>query len=71
MNGAGIVDGASTLVVLGNTECGHCAALRNIAGVKVMGVTGVNVRDILQHKYVVLTESSAKELIGRMAKKSN
>ncbi len=40
---------------------------RNIPGVKVMRVEGLNVYDILKHKDLVLLEASIKNIEGRLA----
>ena len=40
---------------------------RNIPGVKVLRVEGLNVYDILKHKNLVLLESSIKNIEGRLA----
>jgi large subunit ribosomal protein L4 len=39
---------------------------RNVPGVKVLKVEGMNVYDILRHKNVVLLESSLKSIEGRL-----
>ncbi len=40
---------------------------RNIPGVKVLRVEGLNVYDILKHKNLVLLEASIKDIEGRLA----
>jgi large subunit ribosomal protein L4 len=40
---------------------------RNIPGVKVLRVDGLNVYDILNHQHLVLLEPSIKEIEGRLA----
>jgi large subunit ribosomal protein L4 len=40
---------------------------RNIPGVKVLRVEGLNVYDILKHKNLVLLEASIKNIEGRLA----
>ena len=39
---------------------------RNVPGVKVLRVEGMNVYDILKYKNVVLLESSIKSIEGRL-----
>jgi large subunit ribosomal protein L4 len=40
---------------------------RNIPGVKVLRVEGLNVYDILKHKNLVLLEAAIKTIEGRLA----
>jgi len=39
---------------------------RNVPGIKVLRIQGLNVYDILKYKYLVLLESSIKEIEGRL-----
>jgi large subunit ribosomal protein L4 len=39
---------------------------RNVPGIKVLKVEGMNVYDILKYKNVVLLESSLKSIEGRL-----
>ena len=39
---------------------------RNVPGVKVLRIDGLNVYDILKYENLVLTESSVKEIEGRL-----
>ena len=64
-----VMDALSTqnaLIVTEKTNEHLVLSARNVPGIKVLKVEGMNVYDILKHKNVVLLESSLKSIEGRL-----
>ncbi|MEO5346254.1 MAG: 50S ribosomal protein L4 [Magnetococcus sp. YQC-9] len=57
----------STLIVLPGTEANVELSVRNLPGVDVIYVEGVNVYDILSHEKLVMTEAALLKLEERLA----
>jgi large subunit ribosomal protein L4 len=55
------------LIITGGQNGNLELSSRNIPGVKVLQVEGLNVYDILNHKNLILLEPSIKEIEGRLA----
>jgi len=55
------------LIITGGQEDNLELSSRNIPGVKVLKVEGLNVYDILNHANLILLEPSIKEIEGRLA----
>jgi large subunit ribosomal protein L4 len=55
------------LIITGGPNENLELSSRNIPGVKVLQVEGLNVYDILNHKNLILLEPSIKEIEGRLA----
>jgi len=56
----------NALIVTEKTNEHLVLSSRNVPGIKVLKVEGMNVYDILKHKNVVLLESSLKSIEGRL-----
>lgn len=56
-----------TLILIDEENDNLVLSARNIPGVKVMKVDGLNVYDILHYDHLVLLESSARSIEGRLA----
>ena len=54
------------LIVIGGENVNLERSARNVPGVKVLRVEGLNVYDILKYKNLVLLESSIKGIEGRL-----
>ncbi|MEO5377147.1 MAG: 50S ribosomal protein L4 [Magnetococcus sp. DMHC-6] len=65
LEGIGVVDKA--LIVLSGEDKNVTMSARNIPGITVMQVAGVNVYDILKHGKLVLTSDSLRSLEERLA----
>jgi large subunit ribosomal protein L4 len=64
-----IMDALSTqnaLIITEKTNEHLVLSARNVPGIKVLKVEGMNVYDILKYKNVVLLESSLKSIEGRL-----
>jgi len=55
------------LIVIDKADTALELSARNIPGVKVLRVEGLNVYDILNHQHLVLLEPSVKAIEGRLA----
>jgi large subunit ribosomal protein L4 len=55
------------LIITGGQNGNLELSSRNIPGVKVLQVEGLNVYDILNHRNLILLEPSIKEIEGRLA----
>ena len=56
----------NALIITEKTNEHLVLSARNVPGIKVLKVEGMNVYDILKHKNVVLLESSLKSIEGRL-----
>jgi large subunit ribosomal protein L4 len=62
------LDGSSTLIVVEDVNATVEASSRNIPGVSVVRVEGVNVYDLLRHKSVLITKAAIEKLEARLGK---
>jgi large subunit ribosomal protein L4 len=62
------LDGGSTLIVVEDVNATVEASSRNIPGVSVVRVEGVNVYDLLRHKNVLITKAAIGKLETRLGK---
>ena len=62
------LDGGSTLIVVEDVNATVEASSRNIPGVSVVRVEGVNVYDLLRHKNVLITKAAIGKLEARLGK---
>jgi len=58
---------SNVLIVIDGLDENLNLSSRNVPGVKVLQVAGLNVYDVLKHKKVILLESSIKAIEGRLA----
>jgi large subunit ribosomal protein L4 len=65
LRGLGL-EGASVLIVLGEPDAAIERAARNLPGVKVLLVGGVNVYDVLGHANLVMSRAALEQLAGRL-----
>jgi large subunit ribosomal protein L4 len=54
------------LLVLAEQDENVAKSARNIPGVKVLPVAGLNVYDILDHKNLALTQSAVEAVVARL-----
>ncbi len=67
----GVSENSSTLVVLKENDQTVEKSLRNISGIKVINVAGLNVYDILNANYLVVVGDALEGIEGRLAGKSS
>jgi large subunit ribosomal protein L4 len=65
LRGLGL-EGASVLIVLGEPDAAIERAARNLPGVKVLPVGGLNVYDVLAHAHLVMSRAALEHLAGRL-----
>lgn len=64
----GIAKGTSALVVLPYSDENTEKSMRNLAGIKVIRSEGLNLYDILNHKYLVFVGDAVEKVDQRLAK---
>jgi len=67
LDGLGLGDVPSVLVVLGEADEGILRAARNLSWVKVLRADGLNVYDVLGHTDVVFTRAALEKVASRLA----
>jgi large subunit ribosomal protein L4 len=65
LRGLGL-EGASVLIVLAESDAAIERAARNLPGVKVLSVGGLNVYDVLGHAHLVMSRAALEHLAGRL-----
>jgi large subunit ribosomal protein L4 len=65
LRGLGL-EGESVLVVLAEADAAVERAARNLPGVKVLRVAGLNVYDVLDHAHLVLTRAALDQVVTRL-----
>ena len=65
LRGLGL-EGASVLIVLAESDAAVERAARNLPGVKVLSVGGLNVYDVLGHAHLVMSRAALEHLAGRL-----
>jgi large subunit ribosomal protein L4 len=65
LRGLGL-EGATVLIVLGEPDAAIERAARNLPGVKVLPVGGLNVYDVLGHVHLVMSRAALEHLAGRL-----
>ena len=65
LRGLGLGD-ESVLVILAEPDQGVERAARNLPGVKVLRAAGLNVYDVLDHAYLVLTRAALDQVVARL-----
>ena len=65
--GLGLDEAPSVLVVLPEADSAIERAARNLPGVKVLRVAGLNVHDVLGHAEIVFTRAALEQVASRLA----
>jgi large subunit ribosomal protein L4 len=65
LRGLGL-EGASVLIVLAEPDAAVERAARNLPGVKVLSVGGLNVYDVLGHAHLVMSRAALEHVAGRL-----
>ena len=65
LRGLGL-EGATVLIVLAEPDAAVERAARNLPGVKVLLVGGLNVYDVLGHAHLVMSRAALEQLAGRL-----